>query len=181
MNLKTFLSILPAVGIMFVVTGCDTAKQELGLTRRTPDEFSVVRRAPLEIPAQLSTDSSALPTPQPGAPRPQEKTAIDQARSAVSGTDILSDTGSQNAGSTAAESALLAKIGDSDPEIRVKLNAESAQVTDDARPVAKRLLNIGSDERPAVIVDAPAEAERIINNKKAGAPVTKGDTPIIDD
>lgn len=36
--------------------------------RERPDEFAVGRAAPLAVPADLST----LPTPQPGAPRPQE-------------------------------------------------------------------------------------------------------------
>jgi hypothetical protein len=37
--------------------------------RERPDEFAVSKAAPLEVPADLS----ALPTPQPGAPRPQGK------------------------------------------------------------------------------------------------------------
>lgn len=36
--------------------------------RERPDEFAVGRAAPLAVPADLST----LPTPQPGAARPQE-------------------------------------------------------------------------------------------------------------
>lgn len=38
------------------------------LDRERPDEFAVGRAAPLAVPADLNT----LPTPQPGAARPQE-------------------------------------------------------------------------------------------------------------
>jgi hypothetical protein len=38
------------------------------LDRERPDEFAVGRAAPIVVPADLST----LPTPQPGAARPQE-------------------------------------------------------------------------------------------------------------
>ena len=39
------------------------------LDRERPDEFAVTKAAPLAIPADPA--STALPTPQPGAPRPQ--------------------------------------------------------------------------------------------------------------
>ncbi len=38
------------------------------LDRERPDEFAVGRAAPLAVPADLNS----LPTPQPGASRPQE-------------------------------------------------------------------------------------------------------------
>ncbi len=176
---KTVLVSALLAGSVVSLSACDTAKEQLGLTRRTPDEFAVVKRAPLEIPPNLNT---ALPPPTPGAPRPQEKTAVAQARSAVIGSDVatFSDP-SVEIYSSAGEEALLSRAGPADPDIRNKVNAESAQVNEDNRPVAQRLLNIGKDEQPAVIVDAPAEARRIIDNKAAGAPVTQGETPTIDD
>lgn len=48
-----------------VLSGCGTSSV---LDRERPDEFAVGRAAPLAVPADLNT----LPTPQPGAARPQE-------------------------------------------------------------------------------------------------------------
>lgn len=63
---------------------CSGAKEKLGLTREAPDEFAVIRRAPLEVPPELA----ALPVPRPGAPRPQEKTAQEMAAEAVFGPEL---------------------------------------------------------------------------------------------
>ncbi|HMS20189.1 DUF3035 domain-containing protein [uncultured Sphingorhabdus sp.] len=47
------------------LSGCGTSSV---LDRERPDEFAVGRAAPIVVPADLNT----LPTPQPGAARPQE-------------------------------------------------------------------------------------------------------------
>ena len=61
------------------------------------------------------------------------------------------------------ESALLSRVGVEgiDPDIRQKVDAETATRVDKNKPVVKKLLSIGSDEVPAVIVDPQAEAERL--------------------
>jgi len=48
------------------------------MERVSPDEFAVESRAPLTIPPEFE-----LRPPQPGAPRPQEATAADQARKVI--------------------------------------------------------------------------------------------------
>jgi hypothetical protein len=50
------------------------------LDRKRPDEFAVSRQAPLVIPPDF-----ALVPPQPGAPRPQERGAANQALDALFG------------------------------------------------------------------------------------------------
>src|SRR3954471_4751762 len=60
------------------VAGCSSTKEMLGLTKRSPDEFQVVSRAPLSMPPDFS-----LRPPTPGAPRPQEGTVQDQAKQIV--------------------------------------------------------------------------------------------------
>jgi hypothetical protein len=69
-----------AVGAVFVLSGCTGAREALGLTKSAPDEFQVVTRAPLSMPPDFE-----LRAPQPGAPRPQELSARDQAESAIFG------------------------------------------------------------------------------------------------
>jgi len=74
----TLLVLLPALALL---AGCgEEMKKSFGLGKNAPDEFAVVRRAPLSLPPDF-----ALRPPQPGAIRPQEGTATDQARSTVLG------------------------------------------------------------------------------------------------
>ena len=57
--------IVIAAGAVLALSGCGSSGV---FDRDRPDEFAVGKAAPLAIPADLS----ALPTPQPGAARPQE-------------------------------------------------------------------------------------------------------------
>lgn len=63
-----------------LLAGCSEARQAMGLGKRAPDEFTVVKRAPLSLPPQYT-----LRPPQPGAPRPQEPSPTEQARQQVLG------------------------------------------------------------------------------------------------
>jgi hypothetical protein len=54
--------------IPVLLTGCDSAKEFLGLTEKQPDAFEVMERSPLELPPDFS-----LHPPEPGKKRPQEQ------------------------------------------------------------------------------------------------------------
>ncbi|MCB1559077.1 MAG: DUF3035 domain-containing protein [Alphaproteobacteria bacterium] len=160
---------------LLTLTACDTMKDKLGLNRHTPDEFQVMKRAPLEVPE----DFSHLPTPQPGTQRPQETPALTQAKQAVIGQDSLT----RSSTASASEKTLLSKVGaqNAQSDIRALVNKEAEEQTDENTPVIKKLLNMGDDAPSATIVDPVAEAERIQKNKSEGAPITKGETPTIND
>ncbi len=154
------------------MTGCDSAKKELGLTRTSPDEFAVVKRAPLEMPPEFT-----LRPPQPGAARPQEQAMAEQARTAVLG----SEAAARADGLTPGETALLANTA-ADPDIRSLVDYEAANTRRENEPVIKKLMNIGGDQLPpATVVDATAEAKRLKKNTEEGNPVTTGETPVIED
>jgi len=165
---------LSLCSIFLLGTGCSSLKSELGLDRHTPDEFTVMQRAPLEIPSDLT----ALPKPQPGMPRPQDITAKQLAEQAIRG-----DVAPTQQAPSAAESTLMKKAGAGaiDADIRQKITAESKEQGEDKRPVVKRLLGIGSNQTNSKAVDAEAEAKRIQDAKKAGKPITEGETPSIED
>ncbi len=74
------------------------------LSRDRPDEFAVQRQAPLVIPPDF-----ALTPPAPGAPRPAEGTAAQQALDALFGGP---------APRSAVETSALQRAGDADPGIR---------------------------------------------------------------
>lgn len=159
-----------------LLAGCSTAKEQLGLERSAPDEFAVVKRAPLAMPPDFK-----LRPPQPGAPRPQEASPYQSAKETVFG-DAAASGAFVDDGSS--EAALLRAAGavNIDPNIRRAVDAETTKLKDVNKPVAQKLLGIGGDpnEESASVVDAKAEAERIKKNKAAGKPVTEGETPSID-
>ena len=68
------LSTLCLAGTL-LTTGCSDFKKSMGLEPTLPDEFAVESRAPLTIPPDFE-----LRPPQPGASRPQEKSADQQAK-----------------------------------------------------------------------------------------------------
>jgi hypothetical protein len=86
------LAVVCIAGLAFG-TGCTDFKKMVGLEPTLPDEFAVESRAPLTIPPDFD-----LRPPEPGAPRPQEKSAgqqaeqiIDQAGPGGAGTKEAAD------------------------------------------------------------------------------------------
>ncbi len=61
-----------------LLSGCSDWKQVIGMDEPMPDEFAVESRAPLIVPPDFN-----LRPPEPGAPRPQEKTAEQQAQQLI--------------------------------------------------------------------------------------------------
>src|SRR3954463_12091150 len=80
MRRSSYLRPLALAFLAAAVAGCSSTKEMLGLTKRSPDEFQVVSRAPLSMPPDYS-----LRPPTPGAARPQEGTTTQQAQQIVTG------------------------------------------------------------------------------------------------
>ena len=68
------------LALALVLSGCSGVKESLGLGKNAPDEFSVVKKAPLILPPDYK-----LRPPRPGAQRPTAVMPVDEARSAVFG------------------------------------------------------------------------------------------------
>jgi len=160
---------------ILVLSGCSGAKEQLGLTRKAPDEFAVIKRAPLVMPPDYT-----LSPPRPGTPRPQEQSSEDQARETVFG-----QSHNTNTGTSTATNILLRKTRstEADANIREIVDRETSVLGKTELPVAEKLLGLGSrDKKPAAtIVNAKAEAERLRRNKEEGKAVTEGKTPTIED
>lgn len=154
-----------ALPLAMGLTACSNAKEQLGLTRSAPDEFAVVKRAPLEMPPDYHT----LRPPRPGAPRPQEISPSVQAESALFGARQTPE------GVSKSEAALLEAAGTYNAVVGIRdiVDQETAATPPRQQPVAKRLLNIGSDKPQtpeAEIVDPAAEAERLRQESDAPTP-----------
>ena len=160
----------------FALSACESTKDNLGLTRAPPDEFQVVKRAPLSVPPDYT-----LRPPAPGAPRPQELSANADAAQTVFGEGAAEPR--QNV--TSGEAILLVRAGadEADPQIRETVDQESAAFFDRNKPVAEKLFGIGGDKNQASasVVNAKAEAERLERNTQEGKPVTEGETPSIEE
>ena len=168
----------PLVGLALValaLSGCSDARRAIGFDRKSPDEFSVVSRAPLSMPPDMR-----LAPPRPGAMRPQEATATQQAAASVFGG--ASRTGMPSAKSPASqgESALLGKAGTAEPGIRSRVDQEtSALIVADKRWI-DRLLFWQTQEAPYQIVDPKKESQRLREAQAQGKPVNDGVVPTIE-
>ncbi len=161
-------------GTALSLSACGGTKETLGLTKKAPDEFAVVRRAPLSMPPDYT-----LRPPTPGAPRPQEQSPQEAARQNVFGEN--GEDGQQSY--TGDDAAFLNRAGaaNASPDIRRAVDSETAILDEKERPVVKRLLGMKSPEQaPANVVNAKKEAERLEKNKTQGKPVTHGGTPSVE-
>jgi hypothetical protein len=170
-----FSSLLILSASLISLTACAGAKEKLGLVRSAPDEFTVVKRAPLEMPLEMAS----LPVPRPGVARPQELSPSQMAQQALFGTSTQAMS-EQSSG----EAAFLSDIGanEADPQIRAIVTQEFKEEPNQETPVVKRLLRIGSkkkEEPVARVVDAEAEAQRIRQNMESGYAVNEGETPTL--
>jgi hypothetical protein len=167
---KIVLSLLLVAGLG--LSGCSKMRDELGLSRHSPDEFTVVKRAPLTLPPDYNlrppADGSAI-----GAGR---KSASADARTAIFGGDER-NTQDQNSGNE----VFLSKIGaqESDSSIRTVLDRENGYVALDNRSTIEKILRREPDSSNSV-VDAKAEAARLQKNAATDRPLTEGETPVAD-
>ncbi|MDG6080101.1 DUF3035 domain-containing protein [Erythrobacter litoralis] len=97
----TFTRLALLAGSAALLAGCGSGGF---LNRDRPDEFAVQRQAPLVVPPDFN-----LTPPAPGAPRPAEGTASEQA------LDVLFGGPAQRSG---VESGAIDRAGAADPGIR---------------------------------------------------------------
>jgi len=144
--------------------------RSIGLTRDTPDEFTVTTRAPLSMPP-----SFVLNPPTPGVARPQERSASASAEAALAPQTALATSSTMSAG----ERALLGAAG---PEVSDAVRGDiNKQAAADAanRGLTNRLMFWKTSPQPGVVVDPTREAKRLRENAALGQPTDAGDTAII--
>lgn len=176
-DLRRALPLAALVALPLALAGCGGLKETLGLNKKPPDEFTVVSRAPLSLPPD-----AMLRPPRPGEQRPQEAAADKKAKQAVFGLD-QQQIALGPPGASSGELALLRRAGaeDAKGDIRRKVDEETSSLLQtDSTFVDKILFWKDPKEPRAVVVNAPAEAERLRNNSAIGAPATQGQTPTVD-
>jgi hypothetical protein len=161
------------LGSAVAVSGCQSTKQALGMSKVVPDEFRVVTKAPLVVPPEYS-----LRPPAPGEPRPQELQPESAARLALLGERSAANR-------SEGEQALVARAGGdrADPLARYVVDDEFGDIAYKEKSFADRIMfwRGGNEPQPAVAaaagsnesapVDAAAEATRL-RELTGGKPIT---------
>lgn len=152
----SFFNPLGLVISLCFLAGCNSAKESLGLNRQAPDEFAVVKRAPLEMPPNYS-----LRPPKPGAPRPQEMQTAEQARKTVLGTTTSEAAGESSL--SGSEQLFIQKAGadKAAPDIRRLVDVEAENYEDENQPVVDKILGRESKTGVYDVLDPKAEADRL--------------------
>jgi hypothetical protein len=178
MDRSMTLRLLIIAGLTLAVSACGGFREQLGLTKQSPDEFRVVSRAPLTLPPDYN-----LRPPEPGAPRPQVGSSAQQAERAVFANSQNPAVQQQVAvPRTAGEQALLEAAGASraNPDIRLIVNRETKQLNEESDYFVDRLVFWNNQVPAGTIVDPVAETRRLQENAALGQPPTTGPTPQIE-
>ncbi|WP_454019386.1 DUF3035 domain-containing protein [Azospirillum sp. Marseille-Q6669] len=173
----------PLLGLALValaLTGCTDVRRSIGLDRTSPDEFTVVSRAPLTMPPSLAR----LPEPRPGAARPQDATSAAVAAASVfGGSSRATAAGGRTAAGTAGESALIAQAGAKsgiEPGIRNKVDQETTQLVVADKSWIDSLLFWQTQEQPYEVVDPKKETQRLREAQATGKALNDGTIPTIE-
>lgn len=171
---------LSALSLTFLAGCSGGIGQTLGLEGQSaPDEFKIVKHAPLEIPQTLD-----LPKPQPGKKRPQEITPQQEAQTALFGqNNRQTQSNPERARSTgpSMDDDFMSKLGagQADQDIRQTLDKEFGKVGQQQVPTIQKLINFGDNQTDPIssVIDAPKEAERLKSQIEKGAPLNEGEVP----
>jgi len=114
--MRKMISVSVIAGLAFAVSGCATATKSLGLTKRAPNEFNILTKAPLIVPPEYN-----LRPPKVGESSAENNYSQEAARKALLG-DV--DPAEPSRG----EIFLLTKagVGQADQEIRVKIDGQNS-------------------------------------------------------
>ncbi len=169
---------LTCVAVMMAVislAGCQGVKEQLGVGRNSPDEFTVVKRAPLTLPPDYN-----LRVPSTGS-APPSAIASNQAKTIVLGN--TNDTATVGT----AEEQLLKKMGadHARSDIRDVISEENGFIALDNRKAIDKIM-FWSDKEPSDAnipvskIDSKKEAERLKKVQEEGAPINSGDVPVVE-
>lgn len=163
-----------AIGSTLCLAGCGNVSKTFGLQVTPPDAYDVATEAPLSMPPELGTEMSTLPAPQPGAPRPQQVSAAQQAEEVLAPQTALANTSTSMG---PGQQALLQEAGPTPPAgIRADVNHQ-ANLESRNPGFLHSLMSFGQTSPASTEVNASAEQRRLQENAALGAPATQGATP----
>ncbi len=163
------------ISLVLLLGACENVKEQLGLTKSSPDEFSVLTSAPLTLPPDYR-----LRPPQPGAERPQQVSVQEQVKAALYNASP-SPAGS-GATATPGESALLERAGSGaqNSDIRTIINRDNAIFAEEGDSFVNSLIFWRDTPQPGLIVDANREDQRLQEAEATGEAPSAGETAVIE-
>ena len=160
-----------------MVSGCDETRRVFGQTKLAPDEFTVYRRAPLNIPPDFS-----LRPPNPGAKRLDNvdpHTSVGKTLGVLdSGRDKRSK---KNLKYSSGEAALLQlfETDRANPNIRKLIERETASLYEKDKTITDKMLFWATKPKFGTALDPVKEKKRIEQNQVLGKKINSGEVPII--
>lgn len=136
--------------IMMGTSGCSSISGALGSSKHSPDEFAVVTKAPLVMPPDFS-----LRPPRPGARRPQDTIASQDAANTVFGPGATGGASGPSDG----ERMLIAAAGatDVDNSIRDLVDSEYYTIQRTNQNFANKILFWKGETVDPATGEAPVE------------------------
>jgi hypothetical protein len=168
------------LSIVGLLNGCEKAKQALGQTKESPDEFAVFQRAPLSLPPDYG-----LKPPRPGSERPQAVNPRDRVAQALGSKRTASGQPTKTKAGlyslSRGERSVLQLTGatKADPEIRMKIEKETGIMVTAGKSFTDKITFWQKPDKFGLTVDPAKEAKRIQKNQALGKPLNKGDIPVI--
>lgn len=164
-------AVLALMALGLAGCGSGTVAENLGMGKRAPDEFQVVRRAPLVLPPDYN-----LRPPEPGAPPAQQQDTAAQAEALLVGQAAAA--GRRSAGASAQSQGEQALVQQSrvqaEPNIRQVLVAENQDLLnlDEGRFLFILNFQKRSRQPQEPVIDPVAEARRLAAAGATGSVVT---------
>jgi Protein of unknown function (DUF3035) len=161
--------------------GCDSTWDALRGGKRSPDEFLVYSRKPLNVPPNYD-----LRPPASEAGRAVSNEPVTEARTALLESSSSAGMGAaargaQPAAGSPGQMALLEQSGalTADPEVRAQISRETTVLAEVDQSFTDRLMFWSTPTEYGTVVNPGEEARRIRENQALGKPVTAGQTPTI--
>ncbi len=165
--------------LAIVLSNCSGAKETLGFTRNSPDEYTALERPPLSMPPSYHLNA---PTHSRHSDNFGGSSQRVQAASAFLGDDI-EITSNKPVKSKGGEGAMLdlANANQADRDIRHQIDEETHHLIKKDKRFTEKLLFWVKNKEPSSVVDPVAEHKRIEQNAAANKPVNEGTTKPIQD
>jgi hypothetical protein len=172
--MKRAYTLFCVVAAGLAVSGCEDTRRALGIDKSVPDEFAVVDRAPLVMPPDFN-----LRPPAPGAARPQEGTAAEQARAALVGRERLNQYRARGFSAGEVKLLELAGTGNIPGDIRRSIDRETSAFAAEEKTFTDKLVFWKEEGDDGTPIDPVAEKKRLEENAALGKKPTDGATPTI--
>lgn len=167
--------VLLCVGLALSLSACEQIRETAGIQKKAPDEFAVVRNAPLSVPPDYD-----LRPPRPGARAIPQLDPRREAEQATFGRQAAAATVSTAESASEKELLQTLHVGSTPPGIRQQVDEESAILASDNTNFVENLMFWRKDPPPGVVVNARGEQNRIQENSALGRPPDTGTTPTIE-